>query len=135
MRHQPLPRSPRSVLIAVGVLAVAALTGCSTNKVETASQVGESRGALDAAQTSIGAGDSPDLVVARARLAEAQEAQKKGDHALARRKADEAEAAASLARSKSARDRSEKAAAELDRSLSTLREELNRGPASAAPNR
>ncbi|WP_331613837.1 hypothetical protein [Roseateles sp.] len=111
------------------------MTGCSTNKVETASQLGESRGALEAAQTSIGTGDSPDLVVARARLAEAQEAQKKGDHALARRKADEAEAAAALARSKAARDRSEKASTELDRSLSTLREELNRGPAPAAPAR
>lgn len=132
MRHQPFSRS---VLIAAGVLAAAALTGCSTNKVETASQLGESRGALEAAQTSIGAGDSPDLVVARARLAEAQDAQKKGDHALARRKADEAEASAALARSKSARDRSEKAAAELDRSLSTLREELNRGTAPAAPAR
>ena len=132
MRHQLFPG--RS-LIAAGVLAAVALTGCSTNKVETASQLGESRGALEAAQTSIGAGDSPDLVVARARLAEAQEAQKKGDHALARRKADEAEAAAALARSKSARDRSEKAAAELDRSLSTVREELNRGSVPAAPGR
>ena len=132
MRHQLFPG--RS-LIAAGGLAAVALTGCSTNKVETASQLGESRGALEAAQTSIGAGDSPDLVVARARLAEAQEAQKKGDHALARRKADEAEAAAALARSKSARDRSEKAAAELDRSLSTLREELNRGSVPAAPGR
>ncbi|WP_431265859.1 hypothetical protein ACQ859_11320 [Roseateles chitinivorans] len=132
MRHQLFPRS---ALVVAGVLAVAAMTGCSTNKVETASQLGESRGALEAAQTSIGTGDSPDLVVARARLAEAQEAQKKGDHALARRKADEAEAAAALARSKAARDRSEKASAELDRSLSTLREELNRGPAPAAPAR
>ena len=132
MRHQLFPGR---VLIASGVLAAVALTGCSTNKVETASQLGESRGALEAAQTSIGAGDSPDLVVARARLAEAQEAQKKGDHALARRKADEAEAAAALARSKAARDRSEKASTELDRSLSTLREELNRGPASASPAR
>ena len=132
MRHQLFPG--RS-LIAAGVLAAVALTGCSTNKVETASQLGESRGALEAAQTSIGAGDSPDLVVARARLAAAQEAQTKGDHALARRKADEAEAAAALARSKSARDRSEKAAAELDRSLSTLREELNRGSVPAAPGR
>ena len=132
MRHQLFPG--RS-LIAAGVLAAVALTGCSTNKVETASQLGESRGALEAAQTSIGAGDSPDQVVARARLAAAQEAQKKGDHALARRKADEAEAAAALARSKSARDRSEKAAAELDRSLSTLREELNRGSVPAAPGR
>ena len=132
MRHQLFPGRP---LIAAGVLAAVALTGCSTNKVETASQLGESRGALEAAQTSIGTGDSPDLVVARARLAEAQEAQKKGDHALARRKADEAEAAAALARSKAARDRSEKASTELDRSLSTLREELNRGPAPAAPAR
>jgi len=66
MRHQLFPGR---VLIASGVLAAVALTGCSTNKVETASQLGESRGALEAAQTSIGAGDSPDLVVARARLA------------------------------------------------------------------
>jgi len=49
--------------------------------------------------------------------------------------ADAAEAAAALARSKAARDRSEKASTELDRSLSTLREELNRGPASASPAR
>lgn len=132
MRHHLFPAR---VLIAAGVLAATALTGCSANKVETATQLGESRGALDAAQTSVGTGDSPDLVVARARLAEAQEAAKKGDHALARRKADEAEAAAALARSKTARDRAEKASAELDRSLATLREELNRAPAPASPGR
>lgn len=132
MRHQPFPGQ---ILIAAGLLAAVAMTGCASKKIETASQLGESRGALEAAQTTVGTGDSPDLVVARARLAEAQEAARKGDHATARRKADEAEAAAALARSKTARDRSEKASAELDRSLSTLREELNRAPAPAAPVR
>ncbi|MDH0866306.1 hypothetical protein [Mitsuaria sp. GD03876] len=132
MRH---PLFPGRALVAAGMVAVVALTGCASKKIETAGQLGESRGALDAAQATVGTGDSPDLVVARARLAEAQEAARKGDHATARRKADEAEAAAALARSKTARDRSEKASAELDRSLSTLREELNRSPAPASPTR
>ena len=125
MIHQLQRRGPWAAMCLVAALAA---TGCASKKVETATQLGESRGAVDAAQASMGTADSPDMAIARARLAEAQEASKKGDHALARRKAEEADAAAALARSKQARDRAEKAAAEIDRSLATLREELERAP-------
>ncbi|OWQ88416.1 hypothetical protein CDN99_16285 [Roseateles aquatilis] len=131
MPYQPLPRR----VLAAAVFVAIAATGCAANKVETASQLGESRGALEAAQASLGNSDSPDLAIARARLAEAQDAARKGDHALARRKADEADAAAALARSKGARDRSEKASDELDRSLASLRDELNRQPGAGGPGR
>lgn len=122
--------SPGSLVAAV-VVATVGITGCASKKVETAGQLGESRGAVEAAQASLGTADSPDMALARARLAEAQEASKRGDHALARRKADEAEAAAALARSKQSREKSEKAAAELDRSLASLRQELERQPGAA----
>ncbi|MET0208721.1 MAG: hypothetical protein ABW220_06740 [Burkholderiaceae bacterium] len=131
----PYKINPRSASLAAALVMAIAATGCASKKIETAGQLGESRGALESAQAAIGNADSPDMVVARQRLAEAQDAQKKGDHALARRKADEADAAAALARSKQSRDRAEKASAELDRSLSTLREELNRQPGASGMTR
>jgi hypothetical protein len=64
--------------------------------------------------------------LAREKLAQADAAARANDPAKARRLAEQAEVDALVARSKSSADKSRKAAAELDASLATLREEMTR---------
>jgi hypothetical protein len=112
-----------------GLLATGALLGaCSTGRIPAAEQIGATRGALDAAQVA-GANDTtPEMTLARDKLAQAESAARAKDNLKARRLAEEAEVDALAARSKAASDKSQKAAAELDASLATLRDEMNRQP-------
>jgi predicted nucleic acid-binding Zn-ribbon protein len=112
-------------VLAASLLAATVLAGCA-NKPMTREQIGEGRTAISTAQAAGATSASGDITTARNRLAEAEAAAKSGDHVKARRLADEAEADALLARSQATRDKSEKAAAEVDKGLAALREEMTR---------
>lgn len=113
--------------VLVAAIAAASLLGaCASKRPGVTEQIGESRASIEAAQAAVGNESSAELASARLRLAQAQEAARHGDHSKARRLADEAEADAALARAKMSREKSEKAAAEIDKGLATLREELTR---------
>lgn len=107
------------------LMAVALVAGCSHTAAPN-EQMGISRTTIEAAQ-SAGANDSSsDMALARDKLAQADAAARANDSVKARRLAEQAEVDALVARSKSAADKSRKAAAELDASLATLREEMTR---------
>jgi len=115
--------------LAVLLLASAALTaGCSSNKPVAREQLGAGKTSVDAMATSMATTDLSvaEMATARDKLAQAQAAERAGDWDKARRLAEQADIDAQVARAKIAADKSLKAAAELDASLATLREELNR---------
>lgn len=123
MRHE----FPVRGAAVAGLLAATLLSACSTGRVPAAEQLGATRGAIDAAQVA-GANATPEMAMARSKLGQAEAAMRMGDNLQARRLAEEAEVDALAARSRAASERSQKAAAELDASLATLRDEMN-GPA------
>jgi hypothetical protein len=125
MRHE---LSLRGTALAAVLAAGALLGGCSTGRVPAVEQLGATKGAIDAAQV-VGANDAtPEMAIARDKLAQAEAAARAKDNLKARRLAEEAEVDALAARSKAAADKSQKAAAELDASLATLRDEMTRQP-------
>lgn len=89
-------------------------------------QLGISRTSIEAAQAAGANDSSPEMALARDKLAQADAAARANDTTKARRLAEQAEVDALVARSKIAADKSTKAAAELDASLATLREEMTR---------
>ena len=118
----------RGAWLAATTLA-AALAACSSPPSKEKIALGSA--SIEAAQGA-GAGEpgQPDLIQARDKLARAQAAARSGDKLTAARLAEEADIDAQAARTKVASEKSRKAAAELDASIATLRDELNR---SAAP--
>jgi hypothetical protein len=122
MRHHLSIRWP-----AFGQLAATALvTGCSHTPAPTTEQLGSSRAVIEVAQTAGATDASPEMALARDKLAQAEAANKAKDYARAKRLAEEAEVDALVARSKIASEKSRKAADELDASLATLRSEMTR---------
>jgi uncharacterized small protein (DUF1192 family) len=107
----------------------ALLAACSTSA--SKEQIALGTASIDAAQGA-GAGEpgQADLTLARDKLARAQAAARSGDKVTAKRLAEEADVDAQAARTKVGSDKSRKAAAELDASIATLRDELSR---TAAP--
>lgn len=116
----------RGPVLVAAIATLGVLGACASKRPGVTEQLGESRAAIEAAQASVGNESSAEMISARTRLAQAQEAARQGDHSKARRLADEAEVDAALARAKMSREKSEKAAAEIDKGLATLREELSR---------
>lgn len=107
------------------LMATGAVVGCSHTPAPN-EQLGISRTSIEAAQ-SAGANDSsPEMALARDKLAQADAAARANDPVKARRLAEQAEVDALVARSKTSADKSRKAASELDASLATLREEMTR---------
>ncbi|MBW8829457.1 MAG: DUF4398 domain-containing protein [Burkholderiales bacterium] len=108
------------------LMAAALVAGCSTAAPNE--QLGISRTTIEGAQSAGSSDPSSDmaLALAREKLAQADAAARANDPAKARRLAEQAEVDALVARSKSSADKSRKAAAELDASLATLREEMTR---------
>jgi triphosphoribosyl-dephospho-CoA synthetase len=111
---------------ALAALLASGVVGCSHTEPAN-EQLGISRTSIEAAQ-SAGANDSsPEMAMAREKLAQADAASRANDTVKARRLAEQAEVDALVARSKTSADKSRKVAAELDASLATLREEMTRG--------
>lgn len=120
---------------ALGLLiATSLVTGCSHTPALTAEQLGSTRAVIEVAQAADATDTSPEMALARDKLAQAEAANKAKDYARARRLAEEAEVDALVARSKIAAYKSRKAAEELDASLAALRSELARqSGATSAP--
>jgi len=118
---------PRGCAFALTLAGAAMLGACSTGKVPTAEQLGATRASVESAQIA-GASDdaTPEMAKAREKLAQADAAARAKDNVRARHLAEEAEVDALVARSKAAADKSQKAAAEIDASLATLRDEMTR---------
>jgi|GEM_PF-1356093 len=112
---------------ALALMAAALVAGCSTTAAPN-EQLGISRTTIEGAQSAGASDPSSDmaLALAREKLAQADAAARANDTLKARRLAEQAEVDALVARSKSSADKSRKAAAELDASLATLREEMTR---------
>lgn len=111
------------------VLSATMAAGCSTDRPAAREQLAAGQSSVEAAITATGASDDlsvAEMSIARDKLAQAQAAQRAGEHEKARRLAEQAELDAQVARAKIAADKSRKAMAELDASLATLRDELNR---------
>jgi hypothetical protein len=103
-----------------------ALAACASAPVPN-EQIAAGRAAVEVAQ-SAGAGQyaPAELNAARDKLERAQQAIRADDNLTARRLAEAAEADARLAHAKSTSARSQAAVEEIERSLSTLQEELRR---------
>jgi hypothetical protein len=124
MRQHSSIRGP-----ALGVVFAAALVaGCSHTPAPTTEQMGSTRGVIEVAQAAGATDASPEMALARDKLAQAEAANKAKDYTRARQLAEEAEVDALVARSKVASEKSRKAADELDASLAALRSEMTRQP-------
>lgn len=90
-------------------------------------QMAAGRAALESAQAAGAQQNAPaEFEAARQKLALAEQALKRDDYELARRLAEAAEADARLAQARAAAARSRAAAGEIEQSLRTLQDELNR---------
>ena len=128
MRHHSSIRGP-----ALGLLfASAIVAGCSHTPAPTTEQMGSTRAVIEVAQTAGATDASPEMALARDKLAQAEAANKARDYTRARKLAEEAEVDALVARSKIASDKSRKAADELDASLAALRSEMARQPGASS---
>jgi len=130
--HRLAPTSPlRCIAWATAVTASLLLAACAHAPAPT-EQLGASRAAIESAQ-SAGASDvSPEMALARNKLARADAAAKAHDEVKARRLAEEAALDAQVARSRIEAEKSGKAADEVAASMSALREEMNRSSPGAA---
>lgn len=129
-RHASRPAAAGSLLL---VAALAA--GCAGDRPVAREQLAAGQSQVEAAIAATAA--APDLSVAemataRDKLDKARAAQRARDWESAARLAEQAAIDAEVARAKIGADKSRKAASEIDASLATLREELNRQPAGAA---
>jgi hypothetical protein len=130
--HRPVTAG----LLALSAALLAATAGCSTSKPAAREQIASGQTSVEAAIGATTAASDlsvPEMATAREKLAQAQAAQRAGDWEKARRLAEQADLDAQVARAKIAADKSQKAAAEIDASLATLREELNRQSIGASP--
>lgn len=107
-------------------LAVALCAGCASTPPPVA-QMAEGRTAVEEAQRTGAADHAPiELREAQTKLAAANEAMRREEHEVARRFAEEAAADARLASTKTQTARAQAAVAEVNKSLETLRSELQR---------
>jgi len=120
--------SHRPVLPALLVLSAALIAGCSSDKPVAREEIGAGKTSVETMSASMSGSDMsvPELATARSKLEQAQAAERAHQWEKARLLAEEADLDAKVARAKLTSDKSRKAAAELDASLATLREELNR---------
>lgn len=125
---RPEYRTAGAMAVATAVLALAACASVPRPDAEMA----VAQSTLSQAQSARAEQYAPvELHNARTRFGWAQQAMAREDYALARRLAEEADADAKLALTKSEASRQEQAAAELRQGIDTLKQELDRrSPAS-----
>ena len=105
--------------------ALQAFAGCASTLPPT-EQLGAARAMVTQAQP-LAVNDAPaELQVAQAKLASAEAAVQRGEYAAARRLAEEAEVDAKLAWTTAENARAQRAAAEVDRGVKALRDEVQR---------
>jgi len=105
----------------------AALSACATTPPPPTEQLAAARAMVSQAQPVAASDGALELHTARTKLARAEEAMRRGDHLNARIFAEQAEVDAKYAWTVAENARAQRAAAELDRGIRTLREELERG--------
>lgn len=106
---------------AAGLLAA----GCATTPPPT-EQLAAARAMVNQAQPVAGKEAPLELQNAQAKLSRAEDAMQRGDYELARRNAEQAEVDAKLAWSVAENVRAQRSAAEVERGIETLREEVDR---------
>src|SRR3982074_1998908 len=99
--------------------------GCATTPPPT-EQLAAARAMVNQAQPAAGKEAPLELQNAQAKLSRAEDAMQRGDYEVARRNAEQAEVDAKLAWSVAENARAQRAAAEVERGIETLREELDR---------
>ena len=116
----------RSVLQWLGAAAVAASLAACSSIPRPVEQVEAARAALGQAQPVAVAEGAPQLKLAQAKLERAERAMQGGDHVSARILAEQAEVDARYAWTLAESARLQRAAAGIDRSVQSLRDELER---------
>ena len=109
----------------IGVALAAA--GCATTPPPT-EQLGAARASVAQAQPAAAQAAPAQLGAAQTKLARAEEAMKRGDYLAARLYAEQAEVDAKYAWTVAENARMQRAAAEVNQGISTLKEELQRRP-------
>jgi hypothetical protein len=131
MKSDASPRSSRLAPLAACALA---LTACASPPTPNP-QIAVSTAAIDAARSAGATELAPaELDSAKAKLDQARTLAREGEWIKALRLAEAADIDAQVARAKAASERSRRAVAEVDASLQSLREEMNRSaPAARSP--
>lgn len=118
--------SPR-MLITPALLGLALLAGCASQKAPATADVAVSRAAVESAVSAGGADAAPaEMLSARAKVQEANQALAAKDYERARDLAMQAQADAKLAQSKAGSAKATAAADALQENIRVLREELDR---------
>lgn len=112
--------------LASAAALAAGLAACATTPPPT-EQVAAARAMVSQAQTVATRDGALELHTARTKLTRAEEAMQRGDYLDARIFAEQAEVDAKYAWTLAENAQAQRAAAELDRGIRTLREELERG--------
>jgi len=110
--------------MACGMAAV--ICGACATAPPPTEQLAAARAMVNQAQPVAGKEAQLELQNAQAKLSRAEDAMQRGDYELARRNAEQAELDAKLAWTTAENARAQRAAAEVDRGIETLREELDR---------
>lgn len=113
--------------LASAAALAAGLAACATTPPPT-EQVAAARAMVSQAQPVATRDGALELHTARTKLTRAEEAMQRGDYLDARIFAEQAEVDAKYAWTLAENAQAQRAAAELDRGIRTLREELERGP-------
>jgi hypothetical protein len=111
--------------IACGMAVLCVGGGCATTPPPT-EQLAAARAMVNQAQPAAGKDAPLELQSAQTKLGRAEDAMRRGDYEIARRNAEQAEVDAKLAWSAAENARAQRAAAEVERGIETLREELDR---------
>jgi predicted outer membrane protein len=112
--------------LAVAAALAAALGACASTPPPT-EQVAAARAMVSQAQPVASRDGALELHTAQTKLARAEQAMERGDHREARIFAEQAEVDAKYAWTVAENARAQRAAAEVDRGIRALREELERG--------
>jgi hypothetical protein len=110
---------------AIAALLIAAMAGCASTPPPT-EQIAAARATVSQAQPVATRDGAPELQTAQAKLARAEQAMQRGDYVNARMFAEQAEVDAKYAWTLAENARMQRAALEIDQSLKTLRDELDR---------
>jgi len=115
------------MLITPALLGLALLAGCASQKAPATADVAVSRAAVESAASAGGADAAPaEMLSARAKVQEANQALAAKDYERARDLATQAQADAKLAQSKAGSAKATAAADALQENIRVLREELER---------
>ena len=109
------------------VAAALAAAGCATTPPPT-EQLGAARASVAQAEPAAAQAAPAQLTAAQSKLARAEEAMKRGDYVAARIYAEQAEVDAKYAWTVAENARMQRAAAEVNQGIHTLKEELQRRP-------